>query len=109
MSRSHPSVPHFRPSHVYGLQRPHLFRFLEAFAPDSQHVSKRAEAVVGCFLSYVLTVYGFGLAYLFVSRAAPTAFAPTQLTLFTAVYFSLTTAATVGFGDITPALLRGLS
>jgi hypothetical protein len=55
-----------------------------------------------CTLSYLVALYGFAVAYAFVSRANPGAFTGKRLDLLSAVYFSVVTAATVGYGDIAP-------
>lgn len=53
-------------------------------------------------LSYFWTVYGFAIAYTFLSMANTKSFNVGALGIFDATYFSLTTAATVGYGDIVP-------
>ena len=55
------------------------------------------------FLSYAFTIYGFALAYLYVSHAKPQSFTTGKLDVLSSVYFSVTTIATVGYGDIAPA------
>jgi len=60
-----------------------------------------APVIIG-LLSYFLVIYQYAISYTFLSRLDPHAFNIGQLTLFDAIYFSLTTAATVGFGDIVP-------
>lgn len=54
--------------------------------------------------SYALTIWSYGLAYYFlVHRVDCHLFnAPANDTVFTWLYFSLVTMATVGFGEITP-------
>ena len=61
-------------------------------------------------LSYFVTICGFAVAYTFLSHSDPRAFTCGALSLFEALYFSLVTAATVGYGDIIPksASARGL-
>jgi hypothetical protein len=90
-------------SQIYGFRTRVLFKFL---VPPSTR-RQQAEfgplgAIVLCVFSYLLTVYGFGIAYAFVSHSDPKAFNAGPLTLFDSVYFSLITAATIGYGDITP-------
>ena len=53
-------------------------------------------------LSYFLVIYQYAISYTFLSRLDAQAFNIGKLSLFDAIYFSLTTAATVGFGDIVP-------
>lgn len=58
--------------------------------------------VIG-LVSYFLVIYEYAISYTLLSRLDPHAFNIGTLTLFDAIYFSLTTAATVGFGDIVPS------
>lgn len=51
-------------------------------------------------ISYVLVVFEFALVYTILSRLDPGAFNVGELDLPSAIYFSATTIATVGFGDI---------
>jgi hypothetical protein len=61
-----------------------------------------APVVIG-LLSYFLVIYEYAITYTLLSRLDAHAFNIGRLTLFDAIYFSLTTAATVGFGDIVPS------
>ena len=58
-------------------------------------------AVVLMFLSYAFTMYAFGVVFVFLSSLNADAF-NVRLSLSDALYFSVITSATVGFGDITP-------
>ncbi|MBR1164625.1 ion channel [Bradyrhizobium elkanii] len=49
-----------------------------------------------------MTVYGYALIYKLVSMTAPETFTPKPLDLATALYFSIVTIATVGYGDVLP-------
>lgn len=60
-----------------------------------------APVVIG-LLSYFLVIYEYAITYTLLSRLDAGAFNIGRLSLFDAIYFSLTTAATVGFGDIVP-------
>lgn len=53
-------------------------------------------------ISYVIAVYGFGIAYVFVSRLHANSFNVGSLDLISGIYFSAVTIATVGYGDIVP-------
>ncbi|MGC2745262.1 MAG: potassium channel family protein [Candidatus Angelobacter sp.] len=53
-------------------------------------------------ISFSNTVYGFALTYGFMSLWRPESFNVNKLGVFGGLYFSLTTIATVGFGDILP-------
>ena len=50
-----------------------------------------------------LLVLLFASVYLAMARASPASFSTHQLTRTDALYFTVTTFTTVGFGDITPA------
>jgi hypothetical protein len=52
--------------------------------------------------SYFMTIYGYALSYKFISMSYPDAFTPNPLDLPTAMYFSVVTIATVGYGDVLP-------
>jgi Ion channel len=54
------------------------------------------------FLAYAYSVYAFGLTYLPISQGDRTAFTCGEMDMHTALYFSVITAATVGYGDIAP-------
>ena len=60
-----------------------------------------APVVIG-LISYFLVIYEYAISYTLLSRLDAHAFNIGTLTLFDAIYFSLTTAATVGYGDIVP-------
>lgn len=53
------------------------------------------------FVSYLAFIYAYGVLYAFVSSVDPAAFG-SSLGGSDAVYFSVITAATVGYGDIAP-------
>ena len=55
----------------------------------------------GVSFSYVFTLLSFGLLYVSIYGVAHKAIHG-EIDLFTAYYFSITTMATVGFGDIYP-------
>jgi len=62
----------------------------------------RVASVPLCLLSYAFTIYSFAVAYLYLSHTDHSAFNVKEMDLFTAIYFSTVTAATVGYGDIFP-------
>jgi Ion channel len=49
--------------------------------------------------AYLMTVYGFGLLYNVIDKRNPGNFAPSFDGVISSIYFSITTMATVGFGD----------
>ncbi len=88
---------------LYAFQRKSLFPFLKK--ANERQPTKRISAVFvvfACLVSYLLTVYGFAIAYTFISTIDPKAFNCGKLGLFDSCYFSLITSATVGYGDIYP-------
>ena len=91
-------------AHLYGFQRRSLFMFRmsEKFRNVEEIRRWRLASILLCLISYIFTIYGFGIAFLFMSRINPNAFNIGELDLFTAIYFSMITAATVGYGDIIP-------
>ena len=68
---------------------------------------KKRRIAVNLGIGYLLVVYFFAVLYRLVSIFDSQAFfvngPRASLSLFNALYFSVTTASTVGFGDITPA------
>ena len=52
--------------------------------------------------SFSFTVYGFAVTYVFLSNMRPKSFNVDRLDIFSGIYFSVTTIATVGYGDILP-------
>lgn len=66
----------------------------------AEHPTLRAIEVVAFLLPFILVVFAF--TYLALSRADPASFSE-HLDRVDAMYFTVSTVATVGFGDITPA------
>ena len=79
---------------------------VKSFFPDEGEEKRRkllpGRTVTNCAFSFALSVYGFALAYVFLSNVRPNSFNVGRLGIFSGTYFSLTTIATVGFGDIVP-------
>ena len=95
------------PRELYGFKRKSLFfRSLFERRRSSSKVAVRSvgriETLLFAFLSYGFTIYGFALAYVYASNVKPQSFNVGRLDILSAVYFSLTTIATVGYGDIVP-------
>lgn len=89
---------------LYGFRRKRLLPFSDHFAERIQPKRQVSgfETIILCILSYFFMVYGFAVAYTFISHSDLKAFNCGELGIFDACYFSLITAATVGFGDIAP-------
>lgn len=66
----------------------------------------RLGVIVYTFSSYVMTIYGFALAYMLLSRVDLESFSQgghkEALDVMAGIYFSVITAATIGYGDIVP-------
>ena len=70
----------------------------------SEHAAKHLHPVGGImmmFVSYLAFIYAFGVLFAYLSSINHAAFS-TKLGGIDAVYFSVVTAATVGYGDVTP-------
>lgn len=74
---------------------------VQLYRKDGLTVSK-GQLLGTAMLSYALTIYGFGLLYLVISRQIKCSFKPAFNNLIDSIYFSTTTIATVGFGDFVP-------
>jgi hypothetical protein len=90
---------------LYGWRRGYLWfskdEPLPPPLPPLLTVRTRLEPLAYCFLSYALTLYCFAVAYFFLSQTDPGAFNK-PLNVFSAIYFSVVTAATVAYGDLYP-------
>ena len=65
--------------------------------------SSGSRVISSMLMSYFLTVYAFGAAYIFISILDQDAFSTGHnLSFVDGLYFSVVTAATVGYGDIVP-------
>src|ERR1051326_6018799 len=87
---------------LYGFDRNVPFENFEKLATAKQKKIWRLASVSLCLVSYASTVYGFAVSYIYLSRIDPKAYNIGELDMFTGVYFSFVTAATVGYGDIVP-------
>ena len=91
-------------SAIYGFRRKTLFPFIDL----RRDYSIREPTVDGLgvaalvFLSYFFAVYAYGVLYVYISHIDTASFSKTPLTFVDGQYFSLVTATTVGYGDITP-------
>jgi voltage-gated potassium channel len=87
----------------YGWKRRYLLPFASSnwkIIPGKVDIP--STIIVKMLQSYLYTVYGYGIAYVFLSNYATAAFNVPQLSLIDGVYFSLITASTVGYGDMFP-------
>lgn len=87
-------------SYLYNFQRPFVSSRPGTWITfrDSS-VRTRGGPLGTAIVSFAITLYGYVVLYLYLSHLNPTAFHPRSLTIIDAVYFTLVTAATVGFGD----------
>ena len=60
------------------------------------------QAIFWAGVSYLVTIYGFAIVYRLLSIFYNGAFDAKITDLATAIYFSIVTMATVGYGDIVP-------
>ncbi len=58
--------------------------------------------ILSTAFSYFLTIYAYALVYAYISNLYGGQFTKENLTFVDAAYFSVITAATVGYGDIAP-------
>jgi Ion channel len=97
-------------SSLYNLPHAYLNPILRIlFGRNRRRRISLFRTVFSCLSSYFLSIYGFALAYTSLSHADPHAFTGGRLSLFTASYFSLVTATTVGYGDIAPVTVSARS
>ncbi|UTW09009.1 potassium channel family protein [Pseudomonas benzenivorans] len=89
---------------VFHFERKRLFSFLDLHRYEEKGVEKKSGfgVLFLAFLSFLFMVYGFGVIYTFISNITEDAFSSGTLSFIDGVYFSLVTATTVGYGDITP-------
>jgi hypothetical protein len=87
---------------LYGLQTPFaIFTYVRRIW-GNVFIFSRSALIVFIFASYVSTIYIFVITYLVLSRLDIGSFNVGRLDLAAAIYFSVSTIATVGFGDIVP-------
>jgi hypothetical protein len=85
---------------IYGFRRPFAYeRFGLRIGPPM--LLTPAAAILRVLSSYALTLYAFAVIYTAISVGNPAAFNQ-PLSFGAAIYFSVVTAATVGYGDIIP-------
>ncbi len=91
---------------LYGFSRKSLFGFLvfpsRLRKEMEDGVFGRVHTLMASFLSFAFTIYGFAIAYVFVSNIDEKAFNVGKLDIVSGIYFSMVTIATVGYGDIAP-------
>jgi hypothetical protein len=92
---------------LYGFQKKTIFPrtmrlLLASTESELRPIRIRMGPIVSTCVSYLWTVYGFAVAYTFLSHYDHDAFNVPTLGVFDALYFSVVTAATVGYGDIYP-------
>jgi voltage-gated potassium channel Kch len=88
---------------LYGVQtQPFRFSIAGRLFPGSfLRLSKRSTLLLAG-VAYMVTIYAFALSYKFISNVNPASFEKPIKDVLGAVYFSIVTIATVGYGDIAP-------
>jgi len=87
---------------LYGITKRPKFSILRWLLPTQTFVLSKQGTLVCAAVSYIITIYGFALTYLFVRNWDEDAFDKKLESLISAIYFSVVTMATVGYGDIVP-------
>ena len=89
---------------LYGFSRTSTGWFYTFDRPVTEKEKRiwRLASIPLCLTAYASTIYGFAVAYVYLSRINPKAFNIGELDMFSGIYFSVVTAATVGYGDILP-------
>jgi voltage-gated potassium channel len=90
-------------SFIYDFQRPFLSVVPGVWmSRNDSRVRTPAGALITALVLFAMTTYAYAVIYVYVSRVWPDAFHPGQLDVVGAIYFTIITSATVGFGDIYP-------
>lgn len=84
---------------VSPLERPQI---RQAIKVERELPQLRGVLIIQMFVSYSLCNYVFAVLYVFISNLDPSAFSTGGLSPLDGVYFSVVTAATVGYSDIAP-------
>jgi len=91
-------------SQLYGIRRPYFLpEYPKGFRLGLLKTTRKTVSglVTVVIISYLFTLHAYAVAYVFISHIDKTSFCPGPLNVISAWYFSVATAATVGFGDIT--------
>ena len=86
---------------IYGFRRPRIANERFGLRLGPPMLQTPAVAILRVLSSYALTLYAFAVIYTAISVGNPAAFNQ-PLSFGAAIYFSVVTAATVGYGDIIP-------
>lgn len=90
-------------SYMYSLRRPWISSSRWGITFGESRLRSPSGALTTAMASFGLTLYGYGVIYVYVSHLSANAFHPGPLGVVDAAYFTVITAATVGFGDIYPS------
>lgn len=89
-------------AYIYGLRRPMIVPGPrgDRWRLVSRVAGSPSEIISTCFISYGSVLYLFVVLYLWLSYSDTASFCKAPLSITDAIYFTLSTAATVGYGDI---------
>jgi hypothetical protein len=90
-------------SYMYSVRRPWISSSRWGTRFGGSRPRSPSGALATALASFALTLYGYGVIYVYVSHLSANAFHPGPLGVVDAAYFTVITAATVGFGDIYPS------
>jgi ion channel len=90
-------------SYMYRLRRPWISSLGWGITFGESGLRSPSGALTTAIASFALTLYGYSVIYVYVSHLSANAFHPGPLGVVDAAYFTVITAATVGFGDIYPS------
>jgi hypothetical protein len=90
-------------SYMYNVRRPWISSLGWGITLGESRLRSPSGALTTALASFGLTLYGYGVTYVYVSHLSASAFHPGPLGVIDAAYFTVITAATVGFGDIYPS------
>ena len=88
-------------SALYGFKRINILP-QRLLLPRGEFPRISASPTIACMVSFSFVVYAYAIAYSMISLLFDGAFNCPKLDIFSGLYFSLITIATIGYGDIYP-------